>query len=430
MLLALDIGSSSIKCALLRGTRIGGRMRTVEFDTARSAERAEIRPAKLLDAIVRAIAQTGPLARKADALALSVMSPAWVAMDKRGRALTPIVTHQDRRSVRQALNLEMRVGKRRHLHLAGNRPFPGGISSTTFAWFAEHHPELIRRTDLAGHLNTFLHRQWTDQRVIDPSNASFTGLYRTLTLGGWCDELMAAVGATRSQLPDILPADRIAGYLHPTAAGELGLRAGLPVLSGIVDGGAGMLLCGAHVGQLYHVCGSTDVLALCTDRPVPHERLLIRALGVGRRWVAVSTLAAAGSALDWIKHQLFADLDWKTFGRLMMRLGRDRARTEVRCTPWFAGDRMAIEQPAASFAQLSLATTRQDLLRSLLEALIAASDERLAVLRRQPVRIKTSVMASATRSGLGRVLRRNWPGQWTVHTMDDATLRGLGKLWN
>jgi glycerol kinase len=39
----------------------------------------------------------------------------------------------------------------------------------------------MKKADLCGHLNTFLHRQITGARIIDPSNASFTGFYETLT---------------------------------------------------------------------------------------------------------------------------------------------------------------------------------------------------------------------------------------------------------
>ena len=71
-------------------------------------------------------------------------------MDMAGKALTPIITHQDRRSVEIARDIEQRLGKRRHLQLTGNRPFPGGISSTTWAWFLQHQPQVLRKADLVG----------------------------------------------------------------------------------------------------------------------------------------------------------------------------------------------------------------------------------------------------------------------------------------
>src|SRR5256885_874522 len=79
--------------------------------------------------VAKAIGQIGGEAKRVDVVGLSVMSPSWVAMDKKGKALTPIITHQDRRSVEEAKAIEARVGKGRFLKLAGNRPVPGGISA-------------------------------------------------------------------------------------------------------------------------------------------------------------------------------------------------------------------------------------------------------------------------------------------------------------
>src|SRR5687768_13559300 len=205
-LLGIDVGSSSVKAAVMRGGRVVGTIRRHEFPTRYDGTRAEIDPAAILRAVRRAVSELGEPARRVDHVALSVMSPSWVAMDRGGKPLTPIVTHQDRRSVDVAKRLERRVGKDRHLKLAGNRPFPGGISSSTCAWFLENEPALMRRADLVGHLSTLLHRRLTGARVTDSSNASFMGLYRTLDLGGWSDELCEAVGVSRDALPDVLEA--------------------------------------------------------------------------------------------------------------------------------------------------------------------------------------------------------------------------------
>ena len=127
-MLAIDVGSSSVKAAVLDGTSVVGRIARQGFETSYEGAKAEVNPREILSAVAKAIDSLGGRARRADAIALSVMSPTWVAMDRAGNAITPIVTHQDRRSVEAALELEKRIGKVRHLRLAGNRPFPGGIS--------------------------------------------------------------------------------------------------------------------------------------------------------------------------------------------------------------------------------------------------------------------------------------------------------------
>ena len=428
-LLGLDFGSSSIKAAVLRDGKVVGKIVRASYDTHFDGIRAEIDPADILKAIRSVVHQLGSSAKKVDAIALDCLSPSWLAMDKRARPLTAIVTHQDRRSVEVALQLEKRVGKTRHLHLAGNRPFPGGISSTTWAWFNQHQSAVMKKADLVGHLSTFLHRTLTGARVTDPSNASFMGVYSTLTLKGWNEELCDAVGADRHVLPEIIQADQIAGRITPAAARRFGFLAGTPMLAGIVDGSSALLLCGANPGQLLNVIGSTDVLALCTDHPKPHPQLLTRAVGVGKRWVQVGTLAAAGASLTWAHREFFSDLSPIQFNRLIHKLAGAPLQSSVRFDPYLAGDRTSIEQRSASFTGLNLSTTRNHLLSAIIESLAAASAARIPLLEATGTRIHHDVLLSGGLAGdLAKVLHRDWPGKWKFKQEDEATLRGLAKL--
>jgi len=428
--LGLDIGSSSVKAAVLRGDRIAGRIARVAFETHYDGVRAEVDANEILRAVARAIAQLGRRVRRVDVVAISNMAPSWVAMDKRGRAITPIVTHQDRRSVEIAREIEKTVGKSRHLQLAGTRPFPGGISSTTWAWFNRHEPRLMKRADLVGHVNTFLHRRLTAARVTDSSNASFMGLYNVLKLDGWNEELMAVVGATEDQLPQLISADGVGGLVTRDAGRRFGLTHGTPVLVGMIDAGGAMLLAGAKPGHLVNSAGSTDVLAVCTDRkPHPHERLLTRALGVDNKWLQVSTLAAGGSAFTWLHKQLFRDLTRAAFHSLVRKLAKNPVKATVQFEPYLAGDRMSIEQRQASFTGLTLATTRDDMLSAAIESIAAASAARVELLRSTGVRLRRDmVVTGGVIDALRDVLYRDWPGKWTFRVEEEASLRGLAKL--
>jgi len=428
-LLALDIGSSSIKAAIFQNRSLVGGVTRIAYSTTHDGPRVEVDAEVLLSALTTAIADVGPRVRRVDAIALSVMSPAWVAMDKRGRAITPIVTHQDRRSLREARELEERVGKQRHLAIAGNRPFPGSISSTTLAWFLRHEPRRMARADLIGHLNTFVHRRLTGSRVIDPSNASFTGLYRTCDLRGWSEELCAAVGISMSRLPEVIDSEKIAGHVTDDAAAAFGLRAGTPVTAGTVDTGAAMMVTGARTGQLFHMCGSTDVLAVVAARARPHERLLTRALGAGRKWLSVYTLAAVGSSFDWIRRQCFRDLPDARFHALLNDIWRSERKTSAQFEPYLAGERASMEQRQAAFSGLTLATTREDLLAAMVQSLRAASVARLALLRQAQPHFRSTVYFSGRQRGLAAAMHRDWPKGWTYRHIEEASLRGLTQCY-
>src|SRR6185369_10508636 len=148
----------------------------------------------------------------------------------------------------------------------------------------------------------------------------------------------------------------------------LGLTPGVPALAGMIDTSSAMLLSGAQVGQLLNTCGSTDVLALLTDHATPGEKRITRAFGIGQKWMSVSTLAAAGSAIAWVREQLFPDFSWTRFERLVNTLASKPNSSTVRCEANFAGDRMSIEQPTTSFTGLTLATTREQMLKAVLDS--------------------------------------------------------------
>lgn len=390
--------------------------------------KVEVDAERLLRAVGEAISGLGSKTRNVDAIALSVMSPSWVAMDRNGRAITPIITHQDRRSTEIAGELEKRVGEKRHLRIAGNRPFPGSISSTTLAWFLRHEPGRMKRADLLGHVNTLVHRRLTGQRIVDPSNASFMGLYRTCDLGGWSDELCQAAGAKKTQLPEIIESNVIAGRITSEAATEFGLQAGTPVTAGMVDTGAAMMCTGAQVGQLFHVCGSTDVLAVVAAQAHPHPRLLTRALGIGRKWLSVYTLAAGGSTLDWMHREFFSDFSTTQFRRLTTTLVHERPSTIAQFSPYLAGERAAMQQRQADFTGLTLATTRREMLAAAIESLSAASAARLPLLVEAQPTFRREVFFSGGQGILAEMMHRDWPGRWKYRYVKEASLAGLAQM--
>ncbi|HMB95374.1 MAG TPA: FGGY family carbohydrate kinase, partial [Tepidisphaeraceae bacterium] len=267
-------------------------------------------------------------------------------------------------------------------------------------------------------------------RVTDPSHALFMGLYSTLTLEGWNDELCDAIGVSQKLLPQVKESNEIAGKLLPQAARMLGVQIGTPMLLGMLDTGAAMLLTSDRSGQMINVIGSTDVLALRTDHPRPNEKLLTRALGIGRRWMSVATIAAAGSSLKWAKDQLFADLSSPQFFHLVAKLAKDRDASDgVQFEPYLAGDRVSVEQRQGEFQGLTLATTRERMLAAIVESLARVSAQRIEILQSTGTKIQRNVMISGGGGDdLAKIMHRDWPGKWKFWIEEEATMRGLAKL--
>ena len=90
---------------------------------------------------------------------------------------------------------------------------------------------------------------------------------------------------------------------------------------------------------------------------------------------------------------------------------------------------MDIEQKRASFCGLGLATTRQDMLAAMADALAEASAARLPLLAACSTKfLPTVVVSGGLRGGLAAILHRDWPPGLHFRAIHEATVRGLGRL--
>ncbi len=432
--LALDVGSSSVKAAVLEDEAVLAKVpETEKFSTDESRPpRVEIAAEEIWKAIVRATGRLGVTVSGVDRIALDALSPSCVLLDAEGNALTPIITHQDRRSVEQAERIEARFGLETHLNMAGNRPFPGGIGSTTLLWLRENEPALLDRAATVGMATTFLVGRLTGSRTIDPGNAGFLGLYdHGLRAAGaapcWNRDLCKPAGIRLDQLPEILDGAAVAGRLRAPAARQLGLKEGTEVLVGVVDTSAAFLGVGAEPGRLLNSIGTTDVIALAWPRSRPHEQLLTRELGTGRLWLSVYTVASGSGSLAWAQEALFPDLQRDEFYKLAREL-IGRPPPAVRFEPFLAGDRMSIRQRRASFEGIDRSVRREDLLRAILEAIARRNAEGMEILTKD-VKPLPDVFVAGGGDWLSDFYHRAWPGDgWRFHPVEDATYKGLARL--
>jgi hypothetical protein len=68
------------------------------------------------------------------------------------------------------------------------------------------------------------------------------------------------------------------------------------------------------------------------------------------------------------------------------------------------------------------------MLSAMIESLVAASADRLPLLKASGTKILPTVAVSGGSDHLDRILRRDWPGKWRFRSVTDATMRGLGTL--
>lgn len=442
--LAIDVGSSSVKAAWCKN----GKVKTMhESDTPSMTKgrSVEIDARQLIAVLEKAIRELMTHHKHVDAIAIDTLCPGIGLADTKGTPLTNLITHQDRRSFPQAMEIEKHFGQTEHQRLTGNRPVPGGIGSTSLLWLKQNRPDIWKQKPRIVQPTTLLIHHLTGKWCMDVSQAAFTGLYDTPGLTGWSAELLAFLGIQQSQLPTLQWADELAGNLKADVADRLGLPDGIPVLPGIVDTSAAVMATDCRPGRLVHSSGSSDVLALVTDAYKLVDHVLWRPLGTGKhvkpRWLAVSTMAAGGSSIKWMRDQFFKELSHKQFWKLLAKTiteieSQESHRTQkqdnppsARFLPLLAGDRTSLEEMQGEFSGLTLATTREDMLAAVIQALAIDNRRRLESLQAVH-RIEAEVFTMGGEQTLARHLHRHWPEpkRWKFTPLEGEAMPGLGKL--
>lgn len=426
--LALDIGTSSVKAAVLDAARgqpagpVGRAAYDLDFPTPDAAEV----PAERLWAAVTAAAREATRGIEGiEGVGMACLTPALVLLDAADRPLLPIWTHLDRRARPAARQVWAAVGQE-FLATTGNRPLPGGITAVCYRHLLGEDPYLYRRVRSYLHVNGWLAVRMTGERAIDPANASFTGLFGTLTDQRWSERWCQFFEVDPAWLPPVVCGSTTVGTLRSAAAAELGVPAGLPVKLGTADTSSAMLAAGMGKGDLLHTVGTTQVLAAIVDHPRPDPRRLTRLLGVGPALIQVTHNPVGGVALDWLRELCFRDQTAEQFFARTVPEAVERKTLVTLDPPFLGGDRLEIEAHRAAFRDLTLATDRLDLLAALLQEM-----------RRQHEKALTALGAGdrfrrifLTGGGVD-VVRRLIPryADAAVQIVEEGSLRGVARLF-
>ncbi|MFQ5843345.1 MAG: FGGY-family carbohydrate kinase, partial [Thermodesulfobacteriota bacterium] len=218
-ILAIDVGTQSLRACVFDRDFTALEKKQISYaPQVKGKNWVEIDAEVLWNAFIKACTRLRA-AKEVEGISFSTLCPSLVPMDADGKSLGPMILHLDRRSYRQALWALDRVGEERFLRIAGNLPIPGGISLTSLLWVKENEPSIYHRRDVVfGHGVTFFMKRLTGGFFIDPSNASFTGLYDTVGYGDWDDRVLADLEIEREKLPQVAMSTTVVGELDGKVA--------------------------------------------------------------------------------------------------------------------------------------------------------------------------------------------------------------------
>lgn len=386
VVLALDLGTSSLKAALVTASDGVLAMAAGDLGTTRTAAgAAEQDPASWWSASVRAVRELRAAVhpwRGIRTIVVTGQMHGVVARGADGRVLRPCLTWADERGGSHLDEMATAVDTAEVLRITAN-PLTAGMSAAKLVWLRHAEPDTWRATRSVLLPKDELRARLTGEVATDPSDASGTMLF-DVDRETWSDRLGDAWEIDPSLLPPIVPSADEAGTLTAAAGLELGLPPGIPVLIGAGDTLTAALGRGVADpdGAGFLGLGTAAQLLVPTAAPVRDARQRINVIrhATPTGWCAMAATLDGGGALAWL-----AGLVGRRAAAVDALLTEaDAADPEhgITFVPHLSGERTPGMDPnaRASFHGLTAAHGRAELARSVLEGVAFALREGLDAL--------------------------------------------------
>lgn len=309
MLLGIDLGTGSAKALLLEtdGTAIDEASSSYPVHAPHPGW-AESEPGDWWSAVGEAVRKAvGNHATQVQAIALSGQMHGVVLASESGQPLRPAILWADTRSTKLNAyhSLDASI-----LERLGN-PITAGMAGSSLLWLQEHEPSVYAQARWVLQPKDWLRLRLTGEVATEPSEASGTLLYDVVS-DNWAGDAISALNLRCDWLPKIIPSSAIAGYLTAVASEHLGLRVGLPVITGAADTAAAALGNGLlEPGLVQLTIGTAAQIITPRSQPIidPHGRTHLYRAAVPNQWYTLAAMQNAGLALEWVRGIL--GLSWQ-----------------------------------------------------------------------------------------------------------------------
>jgi sugar (pentulose or hexulose) kinase len=441
-ILAVDVGTTALKLAVFSAELEKRCEATRRYDVnVYCGGRADIEPAKWWWALGECCAEIGDYLSDVGVVSLSVTTPGFLPMTEDGTALGPAILFFDGRSHAQARAIRHAVGEEKFLQDACNLPVSGGSGLCSMLWIRDNQPEVWTAAAKFGGTNTHVAKRLTGNWVIDPSTISISGLYNTakndLT---WNQDVLDIAGIPNNLLPDLVQSYEPAGRITREMAAHFGLPRDSVVLAGGNDAVLAALSGGINEpGDISDSCGTCEITDVCLDRPLASPNFNIRCHAIPGRWLTLFVLNTGGKALEWFHSVFCEDMSEQHFydnyiPRVLRGFFNSGQCAEIEAqlpayVPFLAGSRYSMEQLKASFNGVTLETTRDHMLLSLIRGNALYHAGHL-----KEVSGMVKLGRKITMSGGGAKLpglieaKKRWTGDFEYEYRDQSSLNGAAIL--
>ena len=306
LFLGLDLGTSSVKIGLfdpagrlLRLARREYPLRTphpgwVEQEPEMWWQAASAALREALD---------GMSVSRVAAIGLSGQAPSQVLVTADGTSLGPAILWSDRRAAAEAAWLARHVSPR-HARSWTGTPLIGDVTqpAARLLWLKTHRPDDWRQCTAVVQPKDYIALQLTGRVATD--HHSGYGLYNLKT-GRYHADFFSTLKLDLDKMPLVLKPVEVVGRVTSAAAAMTGLRTGVPVVIGTIDAWCEIIGCGGvRPGCAVDVSGTSEIVALVTERPAEGEGVFSSPLLEGLHWIG-GPMQTGGGTLHWLADSFY-----------------------------------------------------------------------------------------------------------------------------
>jgi len=182
--------------------------------------------------------------------------------------------------------------------------------------------------------------------------------------------LLEWTGLDRGRLPDLVPPGTLIGEVTDDAAADLGIPAGLPVVTGSGDVHSAVFGSGAVADFEAHLyIGTSSWISghVPFKKTAPTSNVASIPAALAGRYLIADEHETAGACLTFVRDNLGLAPDLAAMNAMVERVPAGSGR--VLFTPWLNGERSPVDDHTVrgGFHNLSLTTTRDQMVRSVFE---------------------------------------------------------------
>jgi xylulokinase len=288
-------------------------------------------------------------------------------LDTADEVLRPCILWNDTRSHAQAAAMDANPDFRA---ISGNIVFPG-FTAPKLAWVRANEPKIWDKIAKVLLPKDYLRLWLTGGHVAEMSDAAGTSWLDT-GARRWSDDLLAATGLTRDQMPTLIEGSEVSGHLREVLAARWGLPKGVVIAGGGGDNAASGVGVGVvRAGEAFVSLGTSGVLfaANAGYQPDPATAVHTFCHALPNTWHQMGVILAATDALNWYAALVGADA-----ATLTGELGPLQSPSKTTFLPYLGGERTPLNSAAirGAFTGLEHATDRMAGTRAVLEGVTFA----------------------------------------------------------